>query len=150
MLIIAKNLLKLDIGQIQTFIFLKMAVAGHLTLFVTRTPRMFLRKPHPSPVLLWSAIVTKVLATLFVVYPFGLITPISWRSVGIIWAYCIIWLFMGDSGQIGGLSTYGHGEPAASEFFAVCQAETRPLYLEEGSSKHFFFSVGSYSKPKLL
>jgi H+-transporting ATPase len=100
MLVIAKNFLKLDIGQIQTFIFLKMAVAGHLTLFVTRTPRMFLRKPHPAPVLLWSAIITKALATLFVVYPFGLITPISWRAVGIIWAYCIVWLFMGDLAKL--------------------------------------------------
>jgi H+-transporting ATPase len=105
MLVIAKNVLKLDIGQIQTFIFLKMAVAGHLTLFVTRTPRMFLRKPHPSPILLWSAVVTKLLATLFVVYPFGLITPIGWRSVGIIWAYCIVWLFMGDLAK---LAVYRH------------------------------------------
>jgi H+-transporting ATPase len=110
MLIIAKNVLKLDIGQIQTFIFLKMAVAGHLTLFVTRTPRMFLRKPHPSPVLLWSAIVTKLLATLFVVYPIGLITPISWRSVGIIWAYCIVWLFMGDLAK---LAVYRHMDMAS-------------------------------------
>jgi H+-transporting ATPase len=107
MLVIAKNVLKLDIGQIQTFIFLKMAVAGHLTLFVTRTPKMFLRKPHPAPVLLWSAVVTKLLATLFVVYPFGLITPISWRSVGIIWAYCLIWLFMGDLAK---LAVYRHME----------------------------------------
>jgi H+-transporting ATPase len=105
MLVIAKNVLHLDIGQIQTFIFLKMAVAGHLTLFVTRTPRMFLRKPHPSAVLLWSAIVTKFLATLFVVYPFGLITPIGWRSVGIIWAYCVVWLFMGDQAK---LAVYRH------------------------------------------
>ncbi len=97
MLMVAKNWLNLDIRQIQTFIFLKMAVAGHLTLFVTRTPRMCLRKPHPSALLLWSAIVTKLLATLFVVYPFGLITPISWRAVGVIWAYCIVWLIMGDA-----------------------------------------------------
>jgi len=96
MLIIAKNWLGLDVSQIQTFIFLKMAVAGHLTLFVTRTPRMFLKKPYPAPILLWSTIITKILATLFVVYPFGLITPIHWRAVGIIWAYCIVWLFMGD------------------------------------------------------
>ena len=96
MLIIAKNYLKLDIPQIQTYIFLKMAVAGHLTLFVTRTPRMFLTKPHPAPILFWSTVVTKLLATLFVVYPFGLITPIPWKDVGIIWAYCIAWLFMGD------------------------------------------------------
>lgn len=100
MLIIAKNVLKLDIVQIQTFIFLKMAVAGHLTLFVTRTPRMFLRKPHPSPILLWSAIITKLLATLFVVYPFGLISPITWNSVGIIWAYCLLWLFMADMAKL--------------------------------------------------
>jgi H+-transporting ATPase len=96
MLIIAKNWLKLDIPQIQTFVFLKMAVAGHLTLFVTRTPRMFLRKPYPAPILFWSAVITKLLATLFVVYPFGLITPIHWRAVGVIWAYCLVWLFMGD------------------------------------------------------
>jgi H+-transporting ATPase len=96
MLIVAKNWLKLDVSQIQTFIFLKMAVAGHLTLFVTRTPRMFLKKPYPAPILLWSTIITKILATLFVVYPFGMITPIHWRAVGVIWAYCIAWLFMGD------------------------------------------------------
>lgn len=107
MLVVAKNYLKLEIGEIQTFIFLKMAVAGHLTLFVTRTRRMFLKKPHPSPLLLWSTIFTKLLATLFVVYPFGLITPISWQSVGIIWAYCIVWLFMGDLAK---LAVYRHLE----------------------------------------
>jgi H+-transporting ATPase len=96
MLIVAKNWLRLDIHEIQTFVFLKMAVAGHFTLFVTRTSRRFWQKPYPAPVLLWSAVATKILATLFVVYPFGLITPIHWRTAGIIWVYCIAWLFMGD------------------------------------------------------
>lgn len=96
MLIVARDWLKLDIHQIQTFVFLKMAVAGHFTLFVTRTFRRFWQKPYPAPALLWSAIFTKLLATLFVVYPFGLITPIHWRAVGVIWAYCITWLFLGD------------------------------------------------------
>jgi H+-transporting ATPase len=96
MLIVAKNWLGLDIREIQTFVFLKMAVAGHFTLFVARTTRKFWKPPYPAPLLLWSAIITKLLATLFVVYPFGLITPIHWRAVGVIWAYCIAWLFMGD------------------------------------------------------
>ena len=96
MLIAAKNWLGLDIREIQTFVFLKMAVAGHFTLFVTRTRGKFWQPPYPAPILLWSAIGTKLLATLFVVYPFGLITPIHWRSVGVIWGYCIVWLFMGD------------------------------------------------------
>jgi H+-transporting ATPase len=61
---------------------------------------MFLKKPHPAPILLWSAVVTKLLATLFVVYPFGLITPISWQAVGIIWVYCLTWIFIEDLAKL--------------------------------------------------
>ncbi|MFP3866941.1 MAG: plasma-membrane proton-efflux P-type ATPase [Desulfobacteraceae bacterium] len=96
LLIIAKSWLQLDIAQIQTFIFLKLAVAGHLTLFVARTKRMFLTRPYPSATLLWSAIITKLAATLFVVYPLGLMAPITWSQVGLIWAYCITWIFIED------------------------------------------------------
>jgi len=95
-LMIAKLWLGLDVAQIQTFIFLKLAVAGHLTLFIVRTRKPFFKKPFPSRSLLWSAIVTKLLATLLVVYPFGFLTPISWRNVGLIWAYCIVWMFVED------------------------------------------------------
>lgn len=95
-LIIAKEYLHLNLGQLQTFIFLKLAVAGHLTLFVTRSKKSFLKKPYPAPSLLWSAIATKVLATLFVVYPMGLISSISWANVGLVWAYCIVWIFFED------------------------------------------------------
>ncbi len=93
---IARDWMHLSIGQIQTFIFLKLAVAGHLTLFIVRTRRPFWSKPYPSPLLLWSALITKILATLFVVYPFGLVAAISWNDVGLIWAYCIIWIFIED------------------------------------------------------
>jgi H+-transporting ATPase len=99
-LMIAKWWLRLDVAQIQTFIFLKLAVAGHLTLFVARTKRPFFKRPFPSRSLLWSAVVTKLLATLLVVYPFGLLTPISWRWVGLIWAYCIAWLFLEDLAKL--------------------------------------------------
>ncbi len=92
----AKEWMHLNIGQIQSFIFLKLAIAGHLTLFVARTNRPLLSRPFPSPVLLWSAIVTKILATLFVLFPFGLITPIGWSDVGLVWAYCIGWIFIED------------------------------------------------------
>jgi H+-transporting ATPase len=135
MLIIAKNWLKLDIPQIQTFIFLKMAVAGHLTLFVTRTPRMFLRRPFPAPILLWSAIFTKLLATLFVVYPFGLITPIHWRAVGVIWAYCLVWLFMGDLVKLAVLRHLEMSSPRHQTFLRVLKYCTHPFCsIKERSS----------------
>ena len=62
--------------MIQTLIFLKLAVAGHLTIFVTRTKGPFWSIP-PSPALLWSAVATKVLATLAAVYGVFMV-PIGW------------------------------------------------------------------------
>jgi H+-transporting ATPase len=135
MLIIAKNWLKLDIAQIQTFIFLKMAVAGHLTLFVTRTSRMFLKKPHPAPILLWSAIITKLLATLFVVYPFGLITPIHWRAVGVIWAYCIAWLFMGDLAKLAVLRHLDMRTARHTRFLQVVKKRLHPPLSSPGAGR---------------
>ncbi len=95
-LLIAKEYLHMDIKHIQTLVFLKLAVAGHLTLFVTRTRGPFYKKPYPAPILLWSAVVTKIIATLFVLYPFGLITPLSFTEVLFIWGYCIVWIFIED------------------------------------------------------
>ncbi len=106
---IAKEFLHLTIGEIQTFIFLKLAVAGHLTLFVARTRRPLWSRPFPSPLLFWSAIVTKAIATLFVVFPFGLISAISWANVALIWAYCIVWIFIEDQAK---LAVYRHLDAA--------------------------------------
>jgi len=96
MLYIGLDLLHLSIPEVQTYIFLKMAVAGHLTLFVARNKGFFLKKPYPAPVMVWSALITKLAGTLLAAYGFGLITPIGWRSIGLIWAYSIIWAFVTD------------------------------------------------------
>ena len=77
LLLIGKLWMGMTIGEIQTFIFLKLAVAGHLTLFVARTKRPCLTEPYPAPILLWSAIVTKLAATLLVAFGLGFVTPIS-------------------------------------------------------------------------
>ena len=96
MLYIALDLLHLSIPQVQTYIFLKMAVSGHLTLFVARSKGFFLKKPYPAPVMIWSALATKVAGTLLAAYGFGLITPIQWRDIGLIWGYSIVWAFFTD------------------------------------------------------
>ena len=96
MLYIALDLLHLSIPQVQTYIFLKMAVSGHLTLFVARSKGFFLKKPHPAPVMVWSALATKLVGTLLAAYGFGLITPIHWREIALIWGYSIVWAFVTD------------------------------------------------------
>jgi H+-transporting ATPase len=105
MLYLAINWLHLSIPQIQTYIFLKMAVAGHLTLFVARNKGFFLKKPYPAPIMIWSGIVTKLLGTLLAAYGFGLITPIRWTDIALIWGYSIAWAFLTDWAKV---SVYRH------------------------------------------
>lgn len=90
MLLIAIDWLHLDVSQVQTYVFLKMAVAGHLVLFVARTKEHFWKRPWPAPIMVWSAVITKIAGTLLARYGFGFITPISWPEIALIWTYSIL------------------------------------------------------------
>ena len=92
---IAKEYFHLSTAAIQSFVFLKLAVAGHLTIFLTRTETNFWKKPYPSSALLWTAVVTKVAATLFAVYGW-FIGAIGWENALIIWGYAIGWAIVND------------------------------------------------------
>ena len=74
---IGEVVLHLPLKIIQPFMFLKLAVAGHLTIFLTRT-RGHSWPIKPGSALLWSAVATKVIATLIVVYGW-LIPAIGWN-----------------------------------------------------------------------
>jgi len=100
MLYLAVDWLNLTIAQVQTYIFLKMAVAGHLTLFVSRSKGFFLKKPYPAPVMIWSALATKLVATFLAAYGFGLIAPITWPKIALVWGYSISWAFVTDWAKI--------------------------------------------------
>ena len=100
MLYLAVDWLHLTVAQVQTYIFLKMAVAGHLTLFVSRSKGFFLKKPYPAPVMVWSAVGTKLLGTLLAAYGFGLITPITWPEIGLVWGYSVAWAFLTDGAKV--------------------------------------------------
>jgi H+-transporting ATPase len=72
---------------LQSFIFLKLLVAGNLTIFLARTREHFW-SPPPGKLLFWAAVVTKALATLIVVYGVY-ITPIGWGLAAFIWIYAL-------------------------------------------------------------
>jgi H+-transporting ATPase len=74
--------------------FLKLAVAGHLTIFLTRTRGPFW-SIRPAPILLWTAIGSKALATVAAVYGV-LMTPVSWHWALLIWAYALAWFLLSD------------------------------------------------------
>ncbi|HKK41530.1 MAG TPA: plasma-membrane proton-efflux P-type ATPase [Bacteroidales bacterium] len=91
---LAEKVFRLDPGAIQTFMFLKLAVAGHLTIFITRTRGPFW-SIAPSPSLLWSTIGSKLLATAVAAFGFFM-TPIGWKWTLIIWVYALAWAFIND------------------------------------------------------
>ncbi|NJF24964.1 plasma-membrane proton-efflux P-type ATPase [Thermococcus sp. Bubb.Bath] len=82
------------LALLQSIIFLKLAVAGHLTIFVTRTRGPFW-SIMPGKWLFWSAVGTKLLATLMVAYGWG-VTAAGWKYVGFVWLYCLIWFLIED------------------------------------------------------
>jgi H+-transporting ATPase len=91
---IAERMFHLNRDVIQTFMFLKLAVAGHLTIFVTRTRGPFW-SIRPAPILLWSAIATKLLATFAAVYGVFMY-PIGWKWALLIWGYALAWFVVND------------------------------------------------------
>jgi H+-transporting ATPase len=94
-LVIARDWFHLASGQIQSFIYLKLAVAGHLTLFVARTRQPFLSKPYPAPILMAAILGTQAIAALIVGLGW-LVAPIAWKYVGFVWIYCLVWVFIED------------------------------------------------------
>jgi len=91
---LAEQTFGLDRDIIQTLIYLKLSVAGHLTVFVTRTRGPFW-SIRPAPVLLGAVLATQIVATLIAVY--GLfMTPIGWGYAGLVWAYALGWFFLND------------------------------------------------------
>ncbi len=85
---IGNVVLQLPLSVLQAFIFLKLAVAGHLTIFQTRTRGPFW-SIRPSGLLFWSAVITKLLATLIVVYGV-FVSPIGWQLAGFVWGYALL------------------------------------------------------------
>ncbi len=91
---LAERVFHIGREAIQTFMFLKLAVAGHLTIFLTRTRGPFWSFA-PSGILFWSAVITKIMATLAA--GFGiLMAPVHWKWILLIWGYALAWFVVND------------------------------------------------------
>jgi H+-transporting ATPase len=91
---LGERVFHLDRAHIQTLMYLKLSVAGHLTIFLTRTRGPFWS--HRPARILWVAVVgTQVVATLIAVY--GLfMTPLGWGWAGFVWGYALLWFLVND------------------------------------------------------
>jgi H+-transporting ATPase len=102
--------MKLPVETIQSLFFVKLVIAGHGTIYNTRTDGWFWKKPYPSWLLFNSAFFTAILGTLIAVYGI-LITAIGWESAMWMWLYALSWFVFNDIVKV---STYrllrNHGQ----------------------------------------
>jgi H+-transporting ATPase len=91
---LGERVFHLDRDRIQTLMYLKLSVAGHLTIFLTRTRGPFW-SIRPAKILWIAVLGTQAIATLIAVY--GLFMhPLGWGWAGFVWAYAIAWALLND------------------------------------------------------
>jgi len=94
MFYIGERVLHLDRATVQTLMYLKLSVAGHLTIFITRTKGHFW-SIRPAPILVGAVLGTQAVATL--IATFGLfMVPIGWKLALFVWGYALAWFLVND------------------------------------------------------
>ena len=87
--------MKLSLPVLQSFIYLKLSVSGHLTVFMARTKGHFW-EIKPAPQLFIAIVGTQLIATLITVY--GILLPaMGWLLAVIIWAEALTVFFIIDA-----------------------------------------------------
>ncbi len=105
---IARDILQLPPEQIQTLIFLKLLVAGHLTIYITRSERWFWQRPWPAARLFWTTEATQLAGTLAAVYGW-LLEPIGWSYALMVWAYALLWFPVNNAVRVWVLDLWQRG-----------------------------------------
>jgi H+-transporting ATPase len=93
---VGKFIFLLDVETLRTFIFLKLTVAGHMTIYLTRTEENnFWKRPFPSKSLFYTCELTQLVATIFAAVGIFM-APIGWALAGFIWVFALL-AFLGNN-----------------------------------------------------
>jgi H+-transporting ATPase len=96
---LGERVLHLDRAHIQTMMYLKLSVAGHLTIFLTRTRGPFW-SIRPARILLVAVLGTQVIATCIAIFGFGLVTPLEWYWALLVWGWGLAWFLLNDRAKL--------------------------------------------------
>ena len=90
--------LKLNLVVLQSFIYLKLAVAGNMTVFVARTKGHFW-SVKPAKQLLFASIAVQLTAIIITVY--GVLLPaMGWELAALVWGYAFALFFITDLAKV--------------------------------------------------
>jgi H+-transporting ATPase len=106
---LAEEVFDLSREVTQTLMYLKLSVAGHLTIFITRTRGHFWSFP-PAPVLVAAVLGTQLVATLIAVYG-AFMTPLGWKWALFVWGYALAWFLVNDWVKLAAYRIFDREEP---------------------------------------
>ena len=92
---LAERVFHIDREHIQTMMYLKLSVAGHLTIFLTRTRGPFW-SIRPARILWVAVLGTQAAATCIALFGFGLVTPLAWYWALLVWGWALAWFLVND------------------------------------------------------
>jgi H+-transporting ATPase len=118
---LGERVFQLDRAHIQTLMYLKLSVAGHLTIFLTRTRGPFW-SIRPARILWVAVLGTQIAATLIAVYGVFM-TPLSWGWAMFVWGYALVWFLVNDRVK---LIAYRVFDPAAMPLLAKNTFDVTP------------------------
>jgi H+-transporting ATPase len=118
---LGERVFHLDRAHVQTLMYLKLSVAGHLTIFLTRTRGPFW-SIRPARILWVAVLGTQIVATLIAVYGVFM-TPLGWKWAGFVWAYAICWALLNDRIK---LLAYRIFDPQKPPLLAKKQIDLKP------------------------
>jgi H+-transporting ATPase len=85
--------LKLPVATVKTMMFLKLLVAGHMTIFLTRNMGWLWDRPFPNLYLFLGLEGTQILGSLVAFFGF-LMPAIKWQYILAIWGYALAWMLI--------------------------------------------------------
>ncbi len=142
--LIGLNVFHLSAGTLQSLIFLKMAVAGHLTIYLARTGvNHFWKRPLPASILFVATEGTQVVATLFAVYGVFM-NPIGWGFAAFVWGYALLAFLITDQLKIHFFRLMGHEEAISNKQQPFVASPTF------SRAKQFFFKNKKIFHPQKL
>jgi H+-transporting ATPase len=107
---LSERVFNLNRETIQSLMYLKLSVAGHLTIFVTRTRGPFW-SIRPAPILLEAVLGTQLVATLITVYGVFM-APIGWGWAALVWVYALAWFLVNDRVKLVAYRIFDRHQPA--------------------------------------
>jgi H+-transporting ATPase len=107
---LGERVFHLNRETIQSLMYLKLSVAGHLTIFVTRTRKHFW-SIRPARILVVAVLGTQLVATLMAALGIFM-APVGWKLALLVWGYALAWFLVNDQVKLFAYKIFDRTEPA--------------------------------------